>query len=96
MSWVWGSCMSYTIDDFIGVLVGLMGTDGKFRGLGIIEHIDFMGRSIEIYTTVKNFSILQFGSIKLDTRDFSYTGIVPPENFQSLSINRPRNIIRLI
>ncbi len=74
---------AHAIDDFIGVLVGLMSTDGRFCGLGIIEHIDFIERSIKIYTTVNNFSILQFGSIKLDTRDFSYTGSFHPQIFKA-------------
>ncbi len=74
---------AYLIDDFIDVLVGLIGTDGRFRGLGIIEHIDFIKRSIEIYTTVKDFGILQFGSIKLDPRDFTYKGSFHPQIFKA-------------
>ena len=74
---------AYTIDDLIGVLVGLIGTDGRFRGLGIIEDIDFKERSIVIYTTVKDFGVLQFGSIKLDMRDFSYKGSFNPKIFKA-------------
>ncbi len=74
---------AYTIHDLIGSLVGLIGADGKFRGLGIIRQIDFKERSIEIYTAVEDFSILQFGSIKLDTRDFSYKGLFHPQIFKA-------------
>ncbi|HEY3422398.1 MAG TPA: Clp1/GlmU family protein [Methanocellaceae archaeon] len=78
-----GTIQAYTIDDLIGALVGLMDARGRFCGLGIVEHVDFKERTIEIYTAVKDFSILQFGSIKLDTKDFSYKGPFHPQIFKA-------------
>jgi polynucleotide 5'-hydroxyl-kinase GRC3/NOL9 len=64
----------YAPEDFVNVLVGLLDGSGKFLGLGIIEAIDFEEEKIHIYTAAGHFSVLQFGSIKLDMEDFHYAG----------------------
>lgn len=64
----------YTPDDFMNVLVGLMDDHGKLLGLGLINAMDFERKEICLYTAVKAFSVLQFGSIKLSMKDFSYAG----------------------
>lgn len=64
----------YTPDDFTNVLVGLVDNDNKFCGLGIIEAIDFEHEEVRLLTPAGSFSVLQFGSIKLDLTNFSYRG----------------------
>lgn len=73
----------YTNFDFAGVLVGLVGPTGQFLGLGIIEAIDFIGRTIRLFTTIKNFSVLQFGSIRLSVEDYSYIGPFRPKTYRA-------------
>lgn len=65
---------TYTPDDFVGALVGLVDSKGKFLGLGIIEAMDFMEEKIRLYTATGPFTVLQFGSIKLDPKDYHYAG----------------------
>ncbi|HTX43183.1 MAG TPA: Clp1/GlmU family protein [Methanocella sp.] len=64
----------YASGDFKNALVGLLDGRGKFLGLGIIEALDFDDEKAHLYTAVSSFSVLQFGSIKLDLKDFHYTG----------------------
>jgi polynucleotide 5'-hydroxyl-kinase GRC3/NOL9 len=64
----------YAPEDFVNVLVGLLDGHGKFLGLGIIEAMGFEDGKIRLYTAASPFSILQFGSIKLDMEDFHYMG----------------------
>jgi polynucleotide 5'-hydroxyl-kinase GRC3/NOL9 len=64
----------YTPEDFVNALVGLLDDHGRFLGLGIIEAMDFAEEKIHIYTAVGPFSVLQFGSIKLDMKDYHYMG----------------------
>ena len=64
----------YHPEDFKGALVGLVDDKGIFAGLGIIEAMDFDSEEISLFTPARYFSILQFGSIRLDPRDFSYRG----------------------
>jgi polynucleotide 5'-hydroxyl-kinase GRC3/NOL9 len=78
-----GTLYVYTIDAFAGALVGLMDSDGRFLGLGIIESIDFKNEQIRIYTTVTGFSVMQFGSIKLKLPDFAYGGPFHPKIFRA-------------
>jgi polynucleotide 5'-hydroxyl-kinase GRC3/NOL9 len=60
--------------DFNGTLIGLNSPGGHFLGLGIIHSIDFSSSSIHIFSPVSNYSILQFGSMKLDTNSFTSPG----------------------
>lgn len=78
-----GTLYVYTIDTFTGALVGLMDTNGRFLGLGIIESIDFTNGQIRIYMTATGFSVLQFGSIKLKLPDFAYGGPFHPKIFRA-------------
>jgi polynucleotide 5'-hydroxyl-kinase GRC3/NOL9 len=64
----------YAPGDFANVLVGLLDGHGKFLGLGIIEAMGFEDEKIRLYTAASPFSVLQFGSIKLDMKDFHYMG----------------------
>ena len=64
----------YTTEDFVNALVGLLDGRGKFLGLGIIEAMDFAEEKIRLYTAASPFSVLQFGSIKLDISDYHYAG----------------------
>lgn len=64
----------YTPDDFVNVLVGLLDGRGRLQGLGIIEAMDFEGGKVSLYTAAGSFSVLQFGSIRLDPADYSYLG----------------------
>ena len=60
--------------DFNGTLVGLMGPKGNLLGLGIIESVDFVEGTIRIFSPIAGFSVLQFGSIKLDAARFATAG----------------------
>lgn len=64
----------YSPEDFTNVLVGLVDSEGKFAGLGIINLIDFKNEEISLLTPARSFSVIQFGSIKLDPKDFHYRG----------------------
>lgn len=64
----------YTPEDFTNVLVGLVDSEGKFAGHGIINSIDFKNEEVSLQTPAHSFCILQFGSIKLDPKDYSYLG----------------------
>lgn len=65
--------------DFYGALTGLLGADGKLLGLGIIDSIDFRSGKVSVFSTIDRFSVMQFGSIKLDKTDFSRTGAFGPQ-----------------
>lgn len=64
----------YTPEDFVNALVGLLDGRGRFLGLGIIEAMDFEDEKIHLYTAASSFSVLQFGSIRLNMKDFLYMG----------------------
>lgn len=60
--------------DFPGTLVGLINRQGSLLSLGIIESVDFERGDIRIYSPAGEFSVLQFGSVKLDAGSFVYAG----------------------
>lgn len=60
--------------DFADLLVGLVNGRGVFAGLGIIDAIDFRQRTLTVFTPASSFSVLQFGSIKLDPHSFENLG----------------------
>lgn len=62
------------VADFNGTLVGLVGLKGNLLGLGIIASVDFSEGEILIFSRVERFSVLQFGSMKLDAIKFSTAG----------------------
>lgn len=50
-----------------GLIVGLLGSDLSFLGLGLIREIDYLKRSVELLTPVEQtISTIQVGLIKLD------------------------------
>lgn len=50
-----------------GLLVGLLGPDLSYTGLGLIREIDYQKRSMELLTPVETvISVIQVGLIKLD------------------------------
>ncbi|MEM0217268.1 MAG: Clp1/GlmU family protein [Candidatus Nezhaarchaeales archaeon] len=50
-----------------GLLVGLLGPDLSYVGLGLIREVDYLRRSIELLTPVETaISVIQVGLIKLD------------------------------
>jgi polynucleotide 5'-kinase involved in rRNA processing len=69
---------SFMSSDFNGALVGLQSDNGKLQALGIIDDIDFPAGTISIFSTARKFSVLQFGSIRLDRPDFCYAGAFGP------------------
>lgn len=60
--------------EFYGSLVGLMGSQGNFTGLGMVRSVDFACGEIHIYSAAEQFSVLQFGSIKIDGDTFETAG----------------------
>jgi len=62
------------VADFKGTLAGLLGPNGNLLGLGIIDSVDFVEGTIRVFSPVTRFSVLQFGSIKLDVPDFATAG----------------------
>jgi Predicted GTPase or GTP-binding protein len=62
------------VADFNSTLVGLVGRKGNLLDLGIIDSIDFTEGEIRIFSRAEKFSVLQFGSIKLDAINFSSAG----------------------
>ena len=72
-----------TCADFTNLLLGTMGPDGKFIGLGIIRSIDFKHRVIEIITNASDISVIQLGTMKLDPVTFSTAGQFRPTIFHA-------------
>ncbi len=50
---------------FENLLVGLTDRSSNFLGLGILHNIDYFNLTSDLYTGVKSFANIQFGSIKL-------------------------------
>jgi polynucleotide 5'-kinase involved in rRNA processing len=47
--------------------MALYGTDGKFRGIGTIQEVDYMRKTLKILTPVTGeISRIQIGKIRLD------------------------------
>ena len=74
---------AYTISDFQNLLVGINGPDGKFAGLGIVESIDFRRKEIDVLTCAKEYSIIQFGTMKLDPVNFNSAGQFRPAFYRA-------------
>jgi polynucleotide 5'-hydroxyl-kinase GRC3/NOL9 len=66
--------------EFCQTLLGLVGPQGNFLGLGILETADFARGEITIFSPATEFSVLQFGSIKIDVATFKTAG---PFNMQA-------------
>ncbi|MEM0083415.1 MAG: hypothetical protein QW102_02715, partial [Candidatus Nezhaarchaeales archaeon] len=50
-----------------GLLVGLLGPNLSYVGLGLIREIDYLKRNVELLTPVETtISVIQVGLIKLD------------------------------
>jgi polynucleotide 5'-kinase involved in rRNA processing len=50
-----------------GLIVGLLGTDLSYLGLGLIREIDYSKRVVELLTPVEDaIGVIQVGLIKLD------------------------------
>jgi polynucleotide 5'-hydroxyl-kinase GRC3/NOL9 len=73
---------SYHIMDFPGALVGLYGERGLFLGLGLIESIDFTEGLVHVFSTVREFSLMQFGSMRLNPSDFTSAGPLQPQVYR--------------
>lgn len=74
---------AFTTEDFANLLVGIINQDGKFAGLGIIRSIDFQENVIEILTPAEEFSIVQFGTMKLDPVTFTSAGQFRPAFYRA-------------
>ncbi|PIU46862.1 MAG: hypothetical protein COS94_08975 [Candidatus Hydrogenedentes bacterium CG07_land_8_20_14_0_80_42_17] len=66
----------------VGALVGLLNQNGDCMGLGVIQMLKWEKRIAEVWTPIphqslKNVSIIQFGSIRL-TNDGFEAGFLPP------------------
>jgi polynucleotide 5'-hydroxyl-kinase GRC3/NOL9 len=68
--------------DFTGALTGLLDDHGHLLALGIIESVDFRSGTITVFSTADRFSVMQFGSMKLDKTDFTYAGAFGPETLR--------------
>jgi polynucleotide 5'-hydroxyl-kinase GRC3/NOL9 len=73
---------AYRPDDFQGVLMGLVDSTGRLSALGLLDSIDFREGVINVFSTARKFNIMQFGSMKLDIKDFGYCGTFRPEIFR--------------
>jgi polynucleotide 5'-hydroxyl-kinase GRC3/NOL9 len=60
--------------DFNNTLVGLLGLKGELHSLGIIESVDFSEGTIRVFSPAARFSVLQFGSIKINPTGFGTAG----------------------
>ncbi|WP_424356856.1 Clp1/GlmU family protein [Methanocella sp. MCL-LM] len=74
---------AYNTSDFQNLLVGINGPDGKFGGLGIVKSIDFGRKEIEVMTCAKEYSIIQFGTMKLDPVSFNSAGQFRPAFYRA-------------
>ena len=68
--------------DFTGALTGLLDDHGHLLALGIIDSIDLQSGTITVFSTTDRFSVMQFGTMKLDKADFSRTGVFGPETLR--------------
>lgn len=63
--------------DFGGTLTGLLSDSGKLLALGIVDSVDFRAGTIDVLTKAERFSVMQFGSIRLD-RHYRSAGAFGP------------------
>jgi polynucleotide 5'-hydroxyl-kinase GRC3/NOL9 len=73
---------AYRRDVFSGLLTGLLGSHGELLALGLIDSLDFDTGMIKIYSRLKDFSVLQFGTLRLNREDYSSRGTFSPETFR--------------
>ncbi|WP_048197781.1 Clp1/GlmU family protein [Methanocella arvoryzae] len=74
---------AYAASDFENVLVGIIDRDGHLSGLGIVKSIDFDRKVINILTCAKDFSVIQFGTMKLDPETFASAGQFLPSFYRA-------------
>lgn len=74
---------AYSCTDFVNLLVGTMSRKGLFAGLGIVRSIDFKQDLINILTPAFDFSIVQFGTMKLDPVTFTSAGQFLPAFYRA-------------
>ncbi|OPY26225.1 MAG: Polyribonucleotide 5'-hydroxyl-kinase [Methanocella sp. PtaU1.Bin125] len=73
-----GTIYEFRPSDFCGALTGLLSDSGKLLALGIVDSIDFGSGTIDVFTKAERFSVMQFGSIRLDRADFGSAGAFGP------------------
>jgi polynucleotide 5'-hydroxyl-kinase GRC3/NOL9 len=70
---------AYRPGDFSGVLTGLLGSHGELLALGLIDSLDFESGALNVFSTAQDFSVVQFGTMRLNREDFISAGTFRPE-----------------
>jgi len=70
---------AYRVNAFSGVLTGLLDNHGGLLALGLIDSLDFEAGTVKIFSTIQNFSVMQFGTMRLNREDFFSAGTFSPE-----------------
>ena len=72
-----GTIYEFRPSDFCGTLTGMLSDSGKLLALGIVDSVDFRAGTIDVFTKTERFSVMQFGSIRLD-KDYRSAGAFGP------------------
>lgn len=73
---------AYRPGDFSGVLTGLLDSHGALLALGLIDSLDFKEGIIKMFSAAQYFNVLQFGSMRINRKEFLSSGTFSPEIFR--------------